>query len=449
MSTSSGTVPGRTAASASSRLPIAPLVRAEATRQRKRLERHGPRRRRPGRRHGDSHGAVGVGEHAHPGAGHSLGRHRLRPRRAPSRAARRRTAPPPRRRGAPGAVERDGAAVLDEHGLEHAERRVGPLPVEQRALDRAARIHAQFGGYAGRSSGRPTDPPIAAIGPAALVERLGELLLGIGVGHDRAADAHPDRVAGGLEGADHDARVEPGDRAGDPDRARVDLAPGRLERRDHLHRLDLRRPGHRAGRERGAQQLAVAHAVAQAAGHGRDQVPHAGVGLDSGRERLHRSVRAHPAEVVAHQVDDHHVLGGVLGRREQRLARGPPVVVGAGSGARPLDRLGPHVAPLAPQEALGREAHDSPDQRPEPRLGHRQSAREQIERVAVVPRLQTHAQIRLVQLADLDPAPAIRDRVEVSTPAVGGEDERRRHAVRDGRRRPDAQPLLPDRQAFA
>jgi hypothetical protein len=57
---------------------------------------------------------------------------------------------------------------------------------------------------------------------------------------------------------------------------------------------------------------------------------------------LDRAGDRHPAEVVADQVDDHHVLGVVLGQQ--------PGCGGSGS----LDRAGLHDVALAPQEQLRR-----------------------------------------------------------------------------------------------
>ena len=55
--------------------------------------------------------------------------------------------------------------------------------------------------------------------------------------------------------------------------------------------------------------------------HGRHEVPDAGVRpRPRGAEARHAPVRADPAQVVAHQVDDHHVLGRVLARRRARAA---------------------------------------------------------------------------------------------------------------------------------
>ena len=148
----------------------------------------------------------------------------------------------------------------------------------------------------------------------------------------------------------------PADRGAVADGAGVGLAGGQFELVDDLERADLRRTGDRAGREGGADQVVVGDAVAEGPLDGRDQVPHAGVGL--GVEQVgdpDRAREADPAEVVADQVHDHHVLGPVLGRplelgqlrgRLRRIAVAP-------RGA--LDRLGRDRVAGPAQEQLGRE----------------------------------------------------------------------------------------------
>ena len=118
---------------------------------------------------------------------------------------------------------------------------------------------------------------------ARLVERLADLGVGVGVGDDPSAGADPGAAAGDLEGADRDVELQAGDRAREPGGAGVDVPRGALQLADHVQRLDLRGAGHRPGRERRAQQIRVADALAQAPGHGRHEVPDPRVGLGDGR----------------------------------------------------------------------------------------------------------------------------------------------------------------------
>ena len=72
----------------------------------------------------------------------------------------------------------------------------------------------------------------------------------------------------------------------------------------------------------------------------------------------HAAVLAHPTEVVAAEVDEHHVLGALLLVGEQ-LLRDPAILLGARAaraGAR--DRLGADVAPAHRQQRLGARAGD-------------------------------------------------------------------------------------------
>ena len=90
---------------------------------------------------------------------------------------------------------------------------------------------------------------------------------------------------------------------------------------------------------------APAHARPQPSRHRRDEVDEPRVLLDGAQRR--RPDRARPADVgqvVAHQVDDHDVLGVVLG---QHGRPGP---------GRPLDRARLHEVTVAAQEQLGRGA---------------------------------------------------------------------------------------------
>ena len=76
---------------------------------------------------------------------------------------------------------------------------------------------------------------------------------------------------------------------------------------------------------------------------------------------LHRARGAHPREVVAHQVDDHHVLGPVLARRLQRdlgsVGGGGIELVPAD---RALDGTRQHPPARAAQEELGRQTGHGP-----------------------------------------------------------------------------------------
>ena len=178
--------------------------------------------------------------------------------------------------------------------------------------------------------------------PLGLPPRLGVLVVDVGVHGDPAAGAQPvGAVAGGGERPDDHAEVgaavggEPAERAGvRPPRRVLDLG-------DHLHRAQLGRAGHRAGREQRAQRPDRRDVVAQPAADRGDQLVHGRVGLDRQQRRhLDAADLADHGQVVAEQVGDHQVLGA-----EPRLGRqrAPQLLVLLGRGAArggALDRLG-------------------------------------------------------------------------------------------------------------
>ena len=96
-------------------------------------------------------------------------------------------------------------------------------------------------------------------------------------------------------------------------------------------------------------------AGAQPAADGAHEVEEARVRLDVAQSPARRSIpNSHTRpEIVAGEVDDHHVLGAVLRARRERSG------VGGGALDRPrLDPPGTVVVPLDPQEQLGRRRDD-------------------------------------------------------------------------------------------
>ena len=126
-----------------------------------------------------------------------------------------------------------------------------------------------------------------------------------------------------------------------PMRARVRPAPHGLETLEDLHRADLGSAGDRAAGERGRKEVEGVTALLEDPGHGRDEVLDRGRSLEAAEARDANGARpADPSEVVAQDVDDHHVLGAVLGAGQQ-LARERPVRGGvAPARAGALDRIG-------------------------------------------------------------------------------------------------------------
>ncbi len=162
------------------------------------------------------------------------------------------------------------------------------------------------------------------------------------------------------DGADADAGVEVAGVGQVADRAAVGAALDRLELVDDLHRADLRRAGQRAGGQDRAQRVHRPDVRPQPPADRGDDVHHVRVGLD-GHERLDldRAVLAHAAEVVAAEVDEHHVLGALLlvGQQVLRRSRRPA------SASPPRGRvpaIGRVVArpPRDGEQRLGRRADD-------------------------------------------------------------------------------------------
>ena len=192
--------------------------------------------------------------------------------------------------------------------------------------------------------------------------RLGPFVVGLGVGDDAAADAQIRAPSRDRERADRDRELGAAAVAVDPpDRAAVHTAADGFEVFDRLHDPRLRRAGDRRGRERRAHEIGEIDPGAQPAGDGAHEVEQAGVGLD--REQLrhaHRPVLAHAAEVVAREIDDHHVLGPVLVAQGQRRPVGRGALDRAGLDAAPAVRRRPRrragTAPATPRPPRGREA---------------------------------------------------------------------------------------------
>src|SRR6266403_3614314 len=93
----------------------------------------------------------------------------------------------------------------------------------------------------------------------------------------------------------------------------VRAAPGAFQLRDDFHAAHLGAAGNRAARKQGAYDLDGGRILAEAAADIRDDVMHMRVGLEN-----HVLVDANAttdtdaAEVVALEIDQHHVLGALL-----------------------------------------------------------------------------------------------------------------------------------------
>ena len=166
-------------------------------------------------------------------------------------------------------------------------------------------------------------------------------------------------------------------------------------------------PGNEA--ERRSKRVATGR---ERPGDGRDQVLDGGGPLEPAQPRDADGARdAHPTEVVAQDVHDHHVLGAVLGRGEE-LARERTVLCSvAAARAGALDRVRADV-PLGidREERLRRGGQQRPrstgqlpDAEIEPRREERRVAGPQpaieVPRIAIEVGLEPPGQVRLVDLA--------------------------------------------------
>ena len=142
--------------------------------------------------------------------------------------------------------------------------------------------------------------------------------------------------------ADRDARVERPARQRVEHCAGVRPAPIALELGDDLHRAHLRRTGHGSGREARTQQVEARDPVAQLSRDLGDEVGDVREPLRL-EEALdaHAARHAHTREVVAAEVDEHHVLRAVLLGAEQ------PLGVALARPGRAGDRVEGRACPLA------------------------------------------------------------------------------------------------------
>ncbi len=166
-------------------------------------------------------------------------------------------------------------------------------------------------------------------------------------------------AAVGDDAAQHDARVHVAVKVEVRDAAGVMAARRRFEFVDQLHGAQFGRAGHGAGRERRRKQVERVAIVAQFAGDVRDDVHHVAVALDA-----HQFVNADAAgaadfaEVVAREVDEHHVLRRLLWVGEE--VAGLFGVFGGRLAARPRSgqRPDPRRRAVEPHEKLRRRAED-------------------------------------------------------------------------------------------
>ena len=133
------------------------------------------------------------------------------------------------------------------------------------------------------------------------------------VGDDPRSRLQMRHAVGKDHRPDRDARVEGAARQRVADATAVRPAPVLLELGDDLHRPHLRRPGDGPGGEARAQQVERAHVCLQLADDLRDEMRDVREALRLEEPLdLHRPGLADAGEVVAAEVDEHHVLRAIL-----------------------------------------------------------------------------------------------------------------------------------------
>ena len=148
--------------------------------------------------------------------------------------------------------------------------------------------------------------------------------------------------------AERDAGVDSAVRGKIADRAAIDAAAVGFERVDDLHRPDLRRAGHGAGREAGDHGIDRVLILPEAADDIGDDVHDMAVALD--RKALRHPDRTDfgdAADVVAAEVEQHQMLGALLGIGQQFGGERPVL------GRRRPPRPGAGAGPLVPGRVAG------------------------------------------------------------------------------------------------
>ncbi|EWS58085.1 hypothetical protein Y694_04010 [Methylibium sp. T29-B] len=293
-------------------------------------------------------------------------------------------------------------------------------------------------------------------------------VLGLAVQHDAGTDAQPARAQtvgrGRAQGqrADRHRQAEvaagPVRRCGrqvDPaDGATVQAAWRAFQPGDQLHRVVLGGAGDRAAGKHGAQHRRQVGAGCQLGTDRRGHLEHGGMRLHLEQLRhLHRAGAGDATEVVAQQVDDHQVLGAVLGVQAQQPGGLAVAFEHRTARRRALHRLGDEPALRMADEQLRRARQHVCDaarghlvgrQRDEGAIGHRlartQPAVER-DRRAVGLEVQPVGVVDLVGLAGADGLVDVADRGVEGGAVHAGLHVQRAGRARLGRALPRGQPV--------
>src|SRR3546814_108197 len=182
----------------------------------------------------------------------------------------------------------------------------------------------------------------------------------LGVGDDAGAGAEAKLRTLDLRAADQDVQVQVAVAVQPAHRAGVGAAADALQFGDDLHAAHLGAAGDGAAGEHGADHAAGRGVGAQAPAHVADDVVHVRVAFHAHQfVDLDAAGHAYAAQVVALQVDQHHVLGALLGVADQ-LADAGAVVVAVETRARARDGARFHHVAAHRDQALGRRTDHRP-----------------------------------------------------------------------------------------
>jgi len=183
--------------------------------------------------------------------------------------------------------------------------------------------------------------------------------VGGGLGGDAAADGELPVAAGGGDGADEDAEVQGTVEAEIAEGAAIGAAGGGFELGDDLHGPDFGGTGDGAAGESGADEIDGGLAGGERAFDGRDEVLDELVGFEAAKLGDADAVGlADAGEIVAEEIDDHHVFGAVFFALEEIVA-GEEVGLGpGGAAAGAFDGAGFDLAILHANKSLRGGADD-------------------------------------------------------------------------------------------
>src|SRR5207244_3989548 len=132
----------------------------------------------------------------------------------------------------------------------------------------------------------------------------------IRIHHDAGARLHVRLAAGHDDGPDRDAEIEIAGEVEIADGPGVDASARWFQLLDDLHRAHLWRAGDGARGKTGDERIEPIAILGELAFDDRRQVHHVREALEAHELRhADRSVLTHATDVVATEVDEHHVLG--------------------------------------------------------------------------------------------------------------------------------------------